>query len=65
MGMMKEFEGAIDSYIEIPETTPFCLVPWLPPADYRGPLTIVERATGKRHPYKLRSEDIIRMPGQK
>ena len=52
--------GAMISYIDVPETAAFCLVPWLPPADYRGPLTIVERATGKRHTYDLKSEAIIR-----
>ena len=52
--------GAMISYIDVPETAPFCLVLWLPPADYRGPLTIIERATGKRHTYELKSETIIR-----
>lgn len=53
-------DGAINSYIEISKTTRFCLVPWLPPADYRGPLTIIERATNKRHAYELKSDLIIR-----
>ncbi len=53
-------DGAMISDIGVPETAAFCLVPWLPPADYRGPLTIVERATGKRHAYELKSENIIR-----
>jgi hypothetical protein len=52
-------KGAIISYIHVPETAAFCLVPWIPPADYRGPLTLIERATGKRHIYELKSEDII------
>jgi hypothetical protein len=51
-------KGAIISYIHVPKTATFCLVPWLPPADYRGPLTLIERATGKRHTYELKSEDI-------
>lgn len=53
-------QGVITSYIEIPESTPYILVPWIAPADYRGPLTIVEWQTGKRHIYELKSEDIIR-----
>jgi hypothetical protein len=53
-------EGVIVSYIEVSAATPFCLVPWLPPADYRGPLTIIEHATGKRYSYHLTSESIIR-----
>jgi hypothetical protein len=53
-------EGEIVSNIDVPENTPFCLVPWLPPADYRGPLTIIEQATGRRHTYELKTEDIIR-----
>jgi hypothetical protein len=44
----------------VPETAAFCLVLWLPPADYRGPLTIVEQATGDRHTYELKSESIVR-----
>jgi hypothetical protein len=43
-----------------PETAPLWLVPWLPPADYRGPLMIVEQATGDRDLYEVKSEDIIR-----
>lgn len=53
-------EGTIVSYIEVPESTPFCLVSWLPPAAFRGSLTIIERATGKRNNYHLGSELIIR-----
>ncbi len=41
-----------------PEEPAFSLAFWLPPADYRGPLTLVERATGNRHIYDLRSEHI-------
>ena len=52
--------GVITSYIDVPETAPFCLVPWLPPADYRGPLPLIEQATGRRHTYELKSENIIR-----
>lgn len=53
-------EGAMICHIDVPDTAPFCLVPWLPPADYRGPLTIIEQATGKRDTYELKSENIIR-----
>jgi hypothetical protein len=53
-------DGTIISHIEIPHNAAFCLVPWLPPANYRGPLTIIERVTGKRHHYELKSEDIMR-----
>jgi hypothetical protein len=54
-------KGEIVSYINVPENTPFCLVPWLPPADFRGPLTIIEQATGRRHTYELKTEDLICM----
>jgi hypothetical protein len=53
-------KGAIISYIHVPETAPSCLAPWLSPADYRGPLTLTERATGRRHTFELKSKDIIR-----
>jgi hypothetical protein len=53
-------KGAIISDIHVPETAAFSLVPWLLPADYRGPLTLIERVTGKRHTYELKSENIIR-----
>ncbi|MGD9722032.1 MAG: hypothetical protein AB7O59_10030 [Pirellulales bacterium] len=55
--------GAMISTISIPETAVFCLTPWLPPADYRGQLSIVERKTGTRHIYELRDQDIIRTIG--
>jgi hypothetical protein len=51
-------EGAIISHIEVPENSPFCLVPWLPPADYRGSLAIVEQATNTSYAYELKSESI-------
>jgi len=53
-------EGTIISHIEVPESAPFCVGVWLPPADYRGPLSVVERASGKRHSYEVKSADIIR-----
>ncbi len=56
--------GAMISYIHVPETALFCLVPWLPPADFRGPLTLTERPTGRRHTFDLRPEDIIRTVGE-
>lgn len=52
--------GAMISYIDVPDAAAFCLAPWMPPADYRGPLTLTERATGTRHTYELNSEDVIR-----
>jgi len=54
-------EGEIISYISVPDGTPFCVKPWLPPADYRGPITIVERETGEQHIYEIRSENIMRV----
>ncbi|MGD9721837.1 MAG: hypothetical protein AB7O59_11045 [Pirellulales bacterium] len=57
--------GAMISYISVPETAAFRLVPWLPPADYRGLLTILERETGARHTFELRDEDIIRTTADK
>ncbi len=53
-------KGAIISDTHVPETAAYSLVPWLLPADYRGPLTLIERVTGKRHTYELKSENIIR-----
>jgi hypothetical protein len=52
-------KGEIVSYVDVPENTPFCLVPWMPPSHYRGPLTIVEQATGRRLTYGLKTEDIF------
>lgn len=54
-------KGEIVSYISVPEGTPFCVKPWLPPADYRGPITIVERESRKRHVYEICSENIMRV----
>jgi hypothetical protein len=58
-------KGAMISYIDVPDSAAFCLAPRLPPADYRGPLTLTERATGTRHTYELKSEDIIRTAPEK
>jgi hypothetical protein len=58
-------KGTIISYIHVPKTAPFCLAPWLPPADYRGPLTLIERATGERHTYELTAQNIIRTTPEK
>ena len=58
-------KGAMISYIHVPETGAFCLVPWLVPADYRGELLLVERATGKGHTFELKSEDIIHTTTEK
>ncbi|MBI2823623.1 MAG: hypothetical protein HYX69_02905 [Planctomycetia bacterium] len=52
-------EGRIVCEGRIPETTPFCLHLWLPPADYRGALTIVERDSGTPHSYGLKPENIV------
>ncbi len=51
-------DGTIISHIEVPESAPFCVGVWLPPADFRGPLSIVERATGKCYSYEVTSEKI-------
>ncbi len=53
-------EGAIVCSGPVPDEVPFCFSPWLPPADYRGPLTVLESDTGKRHVYEIKSENIIR-----
>ncbi len=42
----------------IPDDVPFCFSPWLPPADYRGPVFVVEHDTGRRHLYEVKSENI-------
>jgi hypothetical protein len=52
-------EGTIISTSDIPESPPFCIHPWHPPAGYRGPLTITDRATGDRHTYEVKSENIV------
>jgi hypothetical protein len=51
-------EGTIVSHTEFPESAPFCVGLWLPPADFRGRLNIVEQATGKRITYEVKSEHI-------
>jgi hypothetical protein len=53
------------SRTNISDTTPFNLSPWLIPADYRGPLVLIERATGKQHLYEVKSENIIRTASEK
>jgi len=58
-------EGAVISESDIPKTAPFCVARRLPPADYRGLLTIVERDSGKSHSYELKSENITRTVPQK
>ena len=50
--------GTIISDSSIPESASSCIALWYPRADYRGPLTIVEQETGRRHPYELKSENI-------
>jgi len=55
-------DGDIISRIEVSPDACYRLTIWLLPADYRGPLTIVECESGKRHEIELRSEDIIRAP---
>jgi hypothetical protein len=50
--------GTLISHIDVPESAPFCVGLWLPPADYRGPLSIVECSTGKRYSYDVKSENI-------
>jgi hypothetical protein len=54
-------KGKIMSNIGVPETAAFCIVPWLPPSDYRGPVTMVETETGAQHVYEIKSEDIARL----
>ncbi len=51
--------GNVVSYIEVPETLPYCLVPWLPPAGYRGPLRIVERDSGRGYEFVLNLQEVI------
>ena len=52
-------EGKIISD-EMKESVPYCAALWLIPAEYRGPLAIVEEASGNRHIYELKSENIFR-----
>jgi hypothetical protein len=51
-------QGAIVSEFEHAPSTPFCAIVRYCPADFRGPLTITERATGRRHTYEVKSENI-------
>ena len=44
-----------------PAKPAFSVELWHIPADYRGPLTLVEKATGERHVYELRSEAITHL----
>jgi len=52
--------GLIVSHVDVPEGVPYCLVPWMPPAEYRGSLVILERETGKQHAFEVKEEEIIR-----
>ena len=52
-------EGAmISNEIHVSKTAAYCVALWLPPAEYRGPLTILECESGQRHAYELKSENI-------
>ncbi|MGQ0636859.1 MAG: hypothetical protein ACT4QC_19805 [Planctomycetaceae bacterium] len=53
-------EGAVISYITVPKSAPFHVNVWLPPADFRGPLTISDRKTGERVIFEVKSKDIVR-----
>ncbi|HEY2894523.1 MAG TPA: hypothetical protein VGJ16_09935, partial [Pirellulales bacterium] len=55
-------EGKIVSQINIPQTAAFHVRQCLPPADYRGPLAIVDERTGERHTIEIREDDIVRTP---
>lgn len=44
------------------EDSAFCVRLWLPPADYRGPLTLVEKSNGKRSIYEVKSAAITHLP---
>lgn len=50
--------GEIISESRIPETAAFCVVPWLPPSDYRGPVTLIEHAMGVQYVLEIKSESI-------
>jgi len=58
-------EGALIREDDYPKKSPFSLVLWMPPADYRGPLTIVDRTTGDRQTYELKSENILSISPEK
>jgi hypothetical protein len=69
-GSDDEFLSTADTYYvnaegtlvcDSPEEPAFCVRLWLPPADYRGPLTLIEAATGRRHIYELKSEAITQL----
>jgi len=45
-----------------PAEPAYCVRLWLPPADYRGALTLIEAATGARHTFEVRSEGITHLP---
>jgi hypothetical protein len=51
--------GKIISGRDIPDSVPFSVCTWYPPADYRGPLTVTDRDTGRRYIYEVKSENIV------
>ena len=53
-------DGTVIDGTKVPDSAAFSVALWYPPADYRGPLTITERETGKSYTYELKSEDITR-----
>jgi hypothetical protein len=53
-------QGTIISEIKIPNSTSYCLVPWLPPHGFQGTVKIIARATGEETPYEVKTADIIR-----
>lgn len=46
--------------LEIAPSAEYSVALWYPPADYRGPLTITDRASGKQSIYELSEESITR-----
>lgn len=51
-------QGAVISCSDIPESACFCVACWLLPKDFRGSLTITERATGLHRTFELNDETI-------
>jgi hypothetical protein len=52
-------DGALMNY-DSRDSAAFRIAVWLPPADYRGPLTLIERETDQRHTFELTSRNITR-----
>jgi hypothetical protein len=64
-GFGVDMTGNIISHIDVPDSAAFNVALWYVPADFRGPLTIMNRETGESDTYELKSENITHtMPSE-